>query len=101
MGRVVLDDETLLVLVNAFYLKAAWMNPFPETSTSDAEFHLADSSVVQVPTMIGHVGAQVGADDGWRSARLPYVGGTLVIHEVAAGTTLYVGRVADPREAID
>ena len=77
MGRVVLDDETLLVLVNAFYLKAAWMNPFPETSTSDADFHLADSSVVQVPTMIGHVGAQVGADDGWRSARLPYVGGTL------------------------
>ncbi len=67
----VLDEETLLVLVNALYLKAAWSDPFHESSTTAADFHLADGTVVQVPTMLGHVGAQVGAGDGWRSARLP------------------------------
>jgi len=73
----VLDAETLLVLVNALYLKAAWEHPFAETATADADFHLADGSVVRVPTMVAHVGAHAGAGDGWQSARLPYVGGTL------------------------
>jgi len=75
----VLDGETLLVLVNALYLEAAWMDPFRETSTADADFHLADGSMVRVPTMLGYVGAQVGAGDGWRSARLSYVGATLAM----------------------
>jgi serine protease inhibitor len=87
----VLDEKTLLVLVNALYLKAAWMDPFRETSTSDAGFHLSDGTVVQVPTMLGRVGAQVGAGDGWRSARLPYVGGTLAMTVVLPD----VGRLAD------
>jgi serpin B len=87
----VLDEETLLVLVNALYLKAAWMDPFRETSTTDADFHLADGSVVQVPTMLGHVGAQVGAGQGWRSARLQYVGGTLAMTIVLPDP----GRLAD------
>jgi serpin B len=87
----VLDKETLLVLVNALYLKAAWMDPFRETSTTDADFHLSDGTVVQVPTMLGHVGAQVGAGEGWRSARLPYVGGTLAMTVVLPDP----GRLAD------
>ncbi len=87
----VLDEETLLVLVNALYLKAAWADPFRETSTTDADFHLGDGSVVQVPTMLGYVGAQTGAGEGWRSARLPYVGGTLAMTVVLPDP----GRVAD------
>ena len=75
----VLDEETLLVLVNALYLKAAWEDPFHETSTTDADFHLTDETVVQLPTMLGHVGARVGSGEGWRSARLPYVGGRLAM----------------------
>jgi len=75
----VLDGETLLVLVNALYLKAAWLDPFHETSTTDADFHLADGSVVQVPTMLGYRDAAVGSGEGWRSARLPYVGGRLAM----------------------
>jgi serine protease inhibitor len=87
----VLDEETLLVLVNALYLKAAWADPFHETSTTDADFHLTDGTVVRVPTMLGHVGAQVGAGEGWRSARLPYVGGTLAMTVVLPDP----GRLAD------
>jgi len=87
----VLDAETLLVLVNALYLKAAWDTPFDESSTSDAGFHLADGTVVRVPTMLGHVGAAAGAGDGWRSARLPYVGGRLAMTIVLPDE----GRLAD------
>jgi serine protease inhibitor len=87
----VLDEETLLVLVNALYLKARWEEPFHETSTTDADFHLADDRVVQVPTMLGYVGALVGAGEGWRSARLPYVGGTLAMTVVLPDP----GRLAD------
>ena len=87
----VLDKETLLVVVNALYLKAAWEDPFHETSTTDADFHLAEGTVVQVPTMLGSVGAQVGSGEGWRSARLPYVGGTLAMTVVLPDS----GRVAD------
>ncbi len=75
----VLDTESLLVLVNALYLKAAWAEPFQATATADADFHLADGTVARVPTMLGYVGAQVGAGEGWRSARLAYVGGTLAM----------------------
>jgi serpin B len=87
----VLDEETLLVLVNALYLKAAWMDPFHATSTTDADFHLADGTAVPVSTMLGHVGAQVGAGEGWRSARLPYVGDTLAMTVVLPDP----GRLAD------
>ena len=87
----VLDEETLLVLVNALYLKAAWQDPFREMSTAAADFHLADDTVVQVPTMLGHVGVQVGAGEGWCSARLPYVGGTLAMTIVLPDA----GRLAD------
>ena len=69
----VLDEETLLVLVNALYLKAAWADPFRETSTTDADFHLADGTVVRVPTMLGYVGprwvpATGGAPRGCRTS---------------------------------
>jgi serpin B len=87
----VLDEETLLVLVNALYLKAAWEDPFHESSTADADFHLADGTAVEVPTMLGHVGARVGSGDGWRSARLPYVGGTLAMTVVLPDS----GRLAE------
>jgi serine protease inhibitor len=75
----VLDEETLLVLVNALYLKAAWLDPFQETATVAADFHLGDGTAVRVPTMLGHLGAPTGAGDGWRSVRLRYVGGALAM----------------------
>jgi len=75
----VLDEETLLVLVNALYLKAAWLDPFQETATADADFHLGDGTTVRVPTMLGHLGAPTGSGDGWRSARLRYAGGSLAM----------------------
>jgi serpin B len=40
-----------LVLVNALYYEATWLSTFEESMTTDAEFTLADGSIVKVPTM--------------------------------------------------
>jgi serpin B len=48
----VLDSETVLVLTNAIYLKAAWMQPFAEALTRPAEFALGSRGAIQnVPFM--------------------------------------------------
>lgn len=47
----VLNDDTRVVLTNAVYFKASWLEPFHEHFTSDAPFHLADDSVIDVPMM--------------------------------------------------
>ena len=87
----VLDSDTRLVLVNALYLKAAWADPFLVPATEDADFHLLDGEVARVPTMLGYAGARVGAGDGWRSARLPYVGGALAMTVVVPDAGRFAG----------
>ena len=46
-----LDWLTRLVVVNAIYLKAPWLNSFSVELTRPGPFHLADGTVIQVPTM--------------------------------------------------
>jgi len=72
-----LDAMTRLVLVNALYFKAPWSEAFEVDATTDDDFHLADGTPVQVPTMHGSAG--YGEGDGWRAARLRYAGDTLAM----------------------
>ncbi len=71
----VLDPDSRLVLVNALYFKAPWAEPFWESATQDADFHLDDGATVQVPMMRVALQARTGAGDSWRSLRLDYLGG--------------------------
>jgi serpin B len=73
----VLDVDTRMVLVNALYFKAPWLEPFEIDATTDDDFHLGDGSTVTVPTMHGEAGYSEG--DGWRAAHLFYSGGTLAM----------------------
>ena len=76
----VLGDSTRLVLTNAVYLKAPWLEPFDAASTGPAPFRLADGGMVSVDTM--HVAARMGAyaaGQGWTAVELPYLGGELAI----------------------
>ena len=68
------DQMTRLVLVNAIYLKAAWLTPFEKPSTAPAAFHLADGSTVQVPMMHGGGNLEYAKGSGWQAVALPYVG---------------------------
>ena len=73
------DNTTRLVLVNALYFKAPWLEPFEKPLTTDSDFHLADGSVVRAPTMNATLSTAVGAGDGWTSVRIPYAGGALAM----------------------
>lgn len=79
------DGLTRLVLVNTLYLKAAWLEPFEKSLTSDDAFRLADGTTVVVPTMHGLAGTAYAEGDGWAAARLPFVGGSLAMTVVLPG----------------
>lgn len=46
-----LNALTRLVLTNAIYFNAAWLNPFDEKATTEESFDLLDGSEVKVPMM--------------------------------------------------
>jgi serine protease inhibitor len=79
LAQGVLDQLTRLVLVNAIYLKAAWLYPFPESATAPAPFTRLDGSTLDVPTMHLSEELRYAAGDGWRAVELPYVGQYLAL----------------------
>ncbi len=75
---------TRLVLVNAMYLKAPWLNPFE--AGDPGRFTRADGSRVTVPMMdlatcqgTGLCDLPYAAGSGWRAVELPYVGDALAM----------------------
>ena len=77
----VLDALTRLVLVNAVYLHAKWLSPFPKDQTFPAPFH-APHGTIKVPTM-----HQDGTFDylhasNYQALELPYRGGRLAFDVV-------------------
>ncbi len=71
----VIDAATRLVLTNAIYFKAQWMEQFEESNTVDGPFHLLDGSEVTVPLMSQEEGFPYAEGDGYQAIELPYVGG--------------------------
>ncbi len=74
-----LSPDSRLVLANAVALDADWETPFDAERTRDADFTLLDGTVVQVPTMQGGDGVEVGRGEGWTAVRLPYAGDALAM----------------------
>lgn len=74
-----IDALTRLVLTNAIYFNAAWMNPFEKSLTEDQPFTRLDGSQVSVPMMAmsGPEGMLYAEGDGYQAAALPYEGGKL------------------------
>ena len=77
---------TRLVLVNAMYLKAPWLNPFDVNDTKPGPFTRADGSRVTVPMMnlvecqgLGICDLPYAKGTGWRAVELPYLGGSLAM----------------------
>jgi serpin B len=75
-----LDAATRLVLVNAIYLKAPWLDPFENDGTKDAPFTKADGSQVSVPTMsAGLSEAAYASGSAWQAVELPYANQSLAM----------------------
>ncbi|MBN1944486.1 MAG: serpin family protein [Bradymonadales bacterium] len=75
----ILDNLTRLVLVNAIYFKASWLNPFDEDRTRDRPFHLLDGSQVEVPMMRQTEPFRLVQGEGLGAIELPYLGGELAM----------------------
>ena len=73
----VIDTYTRLVLTNAIYFNAAWLNPFAEDMTVDGAFHLLDGSEVTVPMMMQTESLGYAEGEGYQAVELPYDGGEL------------------------
>ncbi|MGD9116565.1 MAG: serpin family protein [Dehalococcoidia bacterium] len=72
-----IDAATRLVLTNAIYFNAAWLNPFDEGGTYDGTFHRLDGSEVTVPMMRQTESFGYGEGDGYQAVELPYDGNEL------------------------
>jgi serpin B len=90
-----IDASTLLVLVNAIYLHAAWLHPFDPGQTSPQSFRLLNGKTVTVPTMSDGDDFGYASGPGWQAAELPYRGGQLAMDIVmpASGFTAFRDRL--------
>jgi serpin B len=72
---------TRLVLANAVYLKAAWLDPFPAAQTSDAPFYPdgPDRPGLTVPMMRGAAARDYVRGDGYQSVLLRYARSSLAM----------------------
>ncbi|WP_156756425.1 serpin family protein [Actinokineospora pegani] len=68
------NGDTVSSLVNALYLKTAWMSRFTEGATEDRPFHTPGGSV-RVPTMFQQERLPYAAVEGWQVIGLPAIGG--------------------------
>jgi len=72
-----IDAMTRLVLTNAIYFNAAWLNPFDKKSTADGTFHTLDGGDVTVPMMAQTKSFSYAAGNGYQAVELPYDGSQL------------------------
>jgi len=71
-----INPNTRMVLVNAIYFKADWLDQFDADSSRDAVFHLLDGSESTVEMMNNGMHIPYGQGDGYQAVELPYAGGT-------------------------
>ncbi len=73
----ILDELTRMVLVNAIYFKADWLETFDKNSTTDVPFHLLDGTEILVPTMSQEMyNLPYASGDGYQAVELTYAGNT-------------------------
>ena len=75
----VITDLTRLVLTNAVYFKANWLNEFNPEATADGTFETAVGNEVTVPMMHTTIRTRYVDGDNYVAAWLPYVGDATMI----------------------
>ena len=72
-----LNAATCLVLTNALYFKAAWMEKFGAAATEPRPFKFADGRTGNTPTMFRQLKSAYAAHEGFVAVGLPYDSGEL------------------------
>ncbi len=96
--RKQITRKTMLVLVNAIYLKARWALPFKAQDTQDRRFTRLDGTRVKVPTMWQQASLPVAVTNDYTAVELPYRGDKLAMLVVMPpdGTFPRFERALDP-----
>ena len=68
----ILTVDTRLVLTNAIYFKANWLDPFNEQQTKKAKFFLTNNKTIDTPMMEGHVSTNFADHGDFTMVALPY-----------------------------
>jgi serpin B len=91
----VLDAATTLVLTNAIYFNAAWMDPFDEAATKDGLFFLLDGGQVDVPMMNQSEWMHYAEGNGYQLVERSYVGGKMAMDIILPDTGAFSTIEAD------
>jgi len=75
----VIDTLTRLVLTNAIYFNAPWLEPFTEEATAQEPFHLLDGTTIDVPMMHKTETLLYSTWDGGVAVEIPYNGAKLAM----------------------
>jgi serpin B len=74
-----ITPATRLVLANAIYFNASWLEPFEEENTHEGIFYLLDGSQVAVPMMSQTTDFRYLDGEGFQAVELPYLGGEMAM----------------------
>jgi serpin B len=91
-----LDPMTRLVLVNALYFEASWLQPFDPSQTRPGLFHTGAGTTVTAPFMHQVTKTGYASGDGWQAVDLPYLGDVSMTFIVPDA-----GRLADFERSLD
>lgn len=72
IAKGMVDDSTVMVLVNAIYFKAKWMEQFEKDATQPGDFNKLDGSKVSAPMMSNFQSLKYVDEDGWSAVEIPY-----------------------------
>jgi len=75
----VLNAQTKLVLTDAVYFKASWMEPFAESATQEDDFHVSPSKTVRAPLMHASRELRYAKVGGAQVVEIPYAPGTMTM----------------------
>jgi serpin B len=72
--------DTKMVLTNAVYFKARWLDTFNKNATMPEDFTRTDGTVVKAPLMHQQGRFELTESDDLQAIRLPYDGGTVATY---------------------
>lgn len=67
-----LDDDVVVLLINAVYFKGSWTTPFNKEATRPEPFHLSDGNSIEVPMMRRTGRVAYYENEALQAVRLPY-----------------------------
>ena len=99
-----IDENTLLVIVNAIYFYGTWATKFNEGDTKPRNFYISPTDVIKVPTMVANdVSLEDGVFGNIRVIEIPYKGNDIAMVVILPYNPYYdlYGTVSNPCDGLE